>query len=98
MTCCCSSGRWWRRNAPRQLRPLKSAAELLVEPVEGAPHVSPRLLGWLKLTHEKALLDDDWSRSGRPDARWDSYSMAPLASWPRFDLIDSAYVIALLAD
>jgi len=52
----------------------------------------------LKLLHAKALVDDDWSRSGGPDPSWDSYSTAPLTSWPRFDLIDSAYPIVLLAD
>jgi len=78
--------------------PLESAAELGVEPVEGVPHVPPRLLDWSKLLHAKALVDDDWSRSGAPDPSWDSYSTAPLTSWPRFDLIDSAYPIVLLAD
>src|SRR5207244_12715301 len=83
---------------PRRGKPLESAAELTVEPVEEVPQVPPRVLGWLKLLHHKALVDDDWSRSGAPDARWDSYSTAPLASWPRFDLIESANVLALLAD
>ena len=98
MSCCCPSGRWWYRSAPRSRKPVEAAAELTVDPVEEAPHIPPRLLGWLKLLHGKALVDDDWSRSGAPDPSWDSYSQAPLTSWPRFDLVDSANVIALLAD
>jgi hypothetical protein len=43
-------------------------------------------------------LDDDWSRSGTPDPRWDSYSYPPLVSWPRFDLIDASCAVAVLAD
>ena len=98
MSCCCSSGRWWHRSAPRRRKPLESAAELAVDRVEEVPHIPPRLLGWLKVLHHKALINDDWSRSGAPDPGWDSYSTAPLTSWPRFDLIESAYAIALLAD
>src|SRR2546423_167833 len=98
MSCCCPSGRWWYRSAPRRTEPLESGAELAVEPVEEVPYIPPRLLGWLKLLHHKARVDDDWSRAGAPDASWDSYSTAPLTSWPRFDLINSAYAIALLAD
>jgi hypothetical protein len=78
--------------------PLESAAELTVEPVEAVAHVAPRLLGWLKLLHHKSLLQDDWSRFGAPDRRWDRYSTVPLMSWRRFDLVDSAYAIALLAE
>jgi len=98
MSCCCPSGRWWHGSAPRRERPLEFATELTVEPAGEAPHVPPRLLGWLKLLHRKACIDDDWSRSGAPHPSWDSYSGAPLTSWPRFDLIESALVVAVLAD
>ena len=98
MSCCCSSGRWWYRSAPRRTKPVQTAAELAVESVDDAPHVPARLLGWLKLVHEKARLADDWSRSGAPDPRWDGYSGVPMGSWPRFDLIQSANTIAVLAD
>ena len=56
------------------------------------------MLGWLRVIHEKASLRDDWSRAGTPDERWDSYSTVPLLSWPRFDLIDTSYAIAVLSD
>jgi hypothetical protein len=69
-----------------------------VRPVPDVPGVPPRPLGWLKFLHHKVGLDDDWSRSGRPDPRWDGYSHAPLLSWPRFDLIDASYALAVLAD
>lgn len=78
--------------APRRRKPLESAAELLVDPVEKVPRIPPRLLGWSKLLYDKGLVDDAWSRSGACDPRWDSYSTAPLTPWPRFHLTDAANV------
>ncbi|HTY97534.1 MAG TPA: hypothetical protein VMB91_10885 [Solirubrobacteraceae bacterium] len=50
------------------------------------------------MLYDKSARLDDWSRGGTPDERWDSYSTSPFLSWPRFDLIDSSYAIAVLAD
>ena len=99
MSCCpTASGKWWLRTAPPAVgapqggRPLRPASS------QGAPSIPPQLLGWLRVIHEKASLRDDWSRAGTPDERWDSYSTVPLLSWPRFDLIDTSYAIAVLSD
>lgn len=62
------------------------------------PGIPPRPLGWLKFLHHKVGLDDDWSRSGTPDPRWDSYSTSPMLSWPRFDLTEASYALPVLAD
>ena len=99
MSCCpTSSEQWWLRTAPPALSAPLHGQPLRPRSSEGAPAIPPRLLGWLKVIHEKASLRDDWSRAGTPNERWDSYSTAPLLSWPRFDLIDSSYAIAVLAD
>jgi hypothetical protein len=43
------------------------------------------------------MTPDDWSRDGRPHPHWDDRSDPPLTSWPRFDLVDSAPALALMA-
>ncbi len=59
--------------------------------------LSDRSLGWLRYLHRKAHTPDDWSRAGRPHPHWDDRSDAPMASWHRFDLVDSSYAMGLMA-
>lgn len=100
MSCCPQPvAKWWVRQPPK----ARSAGPRLGSPLspsvaDTAPSIPPPLLGWLKVLHRKAHLPDDWSRAGTPDPSWDSYSTAPFLSWHRFDLIDSSYAIAVLAD
>ena len=51
--------------------------------------LSDRSVGWLRYLHRKATTPDDWSRDGRPHPHWDDRSDPPMASWHRFDLVDS---------
>lgn len=57
-----------------------------------------RSLGWLRYLYRKATTPDDWSQAGQPHPHWDNRSGPPMTSWHRFDLIDSSYAIALMAD
>jgi hypothetical protein len=57
-----------------------------------------RSLGWLRYLHRKATTPDDWSQAGHPHPHWDNYTGPPMLSWHRFDLIDSSYAVALMAD
>ena len=70
----------------------------MAEPAE----LSPRARGWLRYVHRKATaaLDaaDDWSSGGRPAPWWDDRSTPPVLNFPRFDLSESSYAIALMAD
>lgn len=99
MSCCPTAPRqWWLRAAPPAKAAPLGGRPLAPGRTEGAPAVPAQVLGWLRVLHEKATRHDDWSRTGTPDERWDSYSTSPMLSWPRFDLIDSSYAIAVLAD
>ena len=57
-----------------------------------------RSLSWLRYLYRKATTPDDWSRQGSPHPHWDDRTGEPMLSWHRFDLVDSAYSIALMAD
>ena len=57
-----------------------------------------RSLGWLRYLYRKATTPDDWSRSGHPHPHWDNKTGPPMTSFHRFDLIDSAYAMALMSD
>ncbi len=65
--------------------------------VKTPTELSERSLGWLRYLHRKAHTPDDWNRDGKPHPHWDDRSDAPMASWPRFDLVDSSYAMALMA-
>ncbi|MGO9195596.1 MAG: hypothetical protein ACLQK4_00525 [Acidimicrobiales bacterium] len=60
--------------------------------------LSDRNLGWLRYIHRKATTTDSWERDGRPHDHWDNRSDPPMTSWRRFDLLDSCYAVALMAD
>lgn len=62
------------------------------------PGLSDRSLGWLRYLHRKATTSDSWERHGAPHPHWDAHSDPPMLSWHRFDLIDSAYAMALMSD
>ena len=62
------------------------------------PELSPRSIGWLRYLYRKATTPDSWDRDGHPHPHWDDRSEAPMLSWHRFDLIDSTYAVALMAD
>ena len=57
-----------------------------------------RSLGWLRYLHRKATTPDNWSQAGQPHPHWDNSTGPPMLSWHRFDLIDSSYAVALMAD
>ena len=59
--------------------------------------LSARSLGWLRYLDRKAHTPDNWNRDGRPHAHWDNRSDPPMASWHRFDLVESSYAIGLMA-
>jgi Linalool dehydratase/isomerase len=60
--------------------------------------LSERSRGWLKYLHRKANTPDNWDREGHPSPMWDGKSSPPMLSFPRFDLLDSSYAMALMAD
>jgi hypothetical protein len=62
------------------------------------PPLSDRNLGWLRYLHRKAMTPDSWEREGHPHEHWDNRSDAPMLCYHRFDLIDSTYAVALMAD
>jgi hypothetical protein len=66
--------------------------------IDDYPELDSRAQGWLRYLHRKATTPDDWDRSGRPHPHWDDLSDPPMLCWHRFDLIDSTYAIALMAD
>jgi hypothetical protein len=62
------------------------------------PTLDERAQGWLRYLHRKATTPDDWDRTGHPHPHWDDHSDPPMLCWHRFDLIDSTYAVALMAD
>jgi hypothetical protein len=74
------------------------AAVRIRKTVAGVPALSARSQGWLRYIFRKATTADNWGRDGAPHPHWDNKSEAPMLSWHRFDLIDSCYAVALMAD
>ena len=60
--------------------------------------LSDRDVGWLRYLHRKATTPDSWDRDGHPHEHWDTESDPPMLCWYRFDLIDSTYAVAMMAD
>ena len=60
--------------------------------------LSERARGWLKYLYRKAMVDDDWSKDGRPSEMWDDKSLPPMGNFHRFDAVDSSYAITLMSD
>lgn len=63
-----------------------------------APSLNARARGWLRFLWRKATTPDDWSERGTPHPWWDRYSSEPVLSFPRFDLSESSYAVAVMAD
>lgn len=63
-----------------------------------AQALSDRDIGWLRYLHRKVTTPDSWERDGRPHEHWDNLSDPPMLCWHRFDLIDSTYAVAMMAD
>jgi hypothetical protein len=57
-----------------------------------------RSLGWLRFIWDKATTADDWSSRGEPHPWWDRDSTAPMCSFPRFDLNETAYALPIYCD
>ena len=68
------------------------------EPANGKPHLTPRARGWLKHVFTKATTPDDWTSGGKPHEWWDSRSGPPMTNYQRFDLHESSYSLAIMAD
>jgi hypothetical protein len=66
-------------------------------PTEPAP-LDARAIGWLRYLHRKATTPDSWDKDGHPHEHWDDQSDPPMLCWHRFDLIDSTYAVAMMAD
>jgi hypothetical protein len=62
------------------------------------PTLDERSVGWLRYLHRKATTPDSWEKDGEPHEHWDDTSDPPMLCWHRFDLIDSTYAVALMAD
>ncbi len=60
--------------------------------------LSDRDLGWLRYLYRKATTPDSWDKDGTPHPHWDDISTPPMLCFKRFDLIDSTYAVALMAD
>jgi len=60
--------------------------------------LNERTRGWLRFLWDKTTTPDDWSSRGTPHAWWDRQSSAPMCSFPRFDLTESACILPVLAD
>ena len=67
----------------------------MTKAIEG---LNTRARGWLRHVYRKATTPDDWSRAGEPKKWWDRYSTPPMLNFPRFDLSESAYALAIMAD
>lgn len=66
--------------------------------VEGSGlRLKPEVRGWVRHLWRKAMTPDDWSSRGEPHPWWDGKSLAPMLSFPRFDLSESSYGLLLLA-
>jgi Linalool dehydratase/isomerase len=64
---------------------------------------APRILdeqarGWLRHMWEKATTPDDWSSTGEPHPWWDRDSTPPMCTFPRFDLFEPSYALAIMSD
>lgn len=66
--------------------------------VRGYPATSDRCRGWLRYLYRKATTADNWDKNGKPHDHWDALTGEPTTSWHRFDLIQSSYAMALMAD
>jgi len=62
------------------------------------PAINERGRGWLRFIWDKATTPDDWSSRGEPLPWWDRDSTAPMCTFPRFDLGETAYALPIYSD
>jgi len=62
------------------------------------PELSDRARGWLRYLWRKSTTPDDWTEDGQPHAWWDRTTGPPMTNFPRFDLQESSYALAMMAD
>ena len=92
------------RAEPRRTPRLRAYAGAERGPVRGrimtivTGVLSDRDLGWLRYLHRKATTPDRLGPRRAPAPHWDDVSDPPMLCWHRFDLIDSTYAVALMAD
>jgi Linalool dehydratase/isomerase len=60
--------------------------------------INERGRGWLRFIWEKATTPDEWSSNGEPHSWWDRDSTAPMCTFPRFDLGETAYALPVYVD
>ena len=75
-----------------------TTASAIDRTASGPTVLSDRDVGWLRYLHRKATTEDSWDREGHPHDHWDNTSTPPMLCWYRFDLIDSTYAVAMMAD
>ena len=68
------------------------------EEQENPPELPQRARGWLRYMYRKAVVDDDWSKTGHPSEMWDDKTGPPLTNFHRFDAFFSSFAIALMSD
>lgn len=66
--------------------------------MSGRAGLDERARGWLRHMWEKSTTPDDWTSAGEPHPWWDRYSAPPMCAFPRFDLFESAYALAIASD
>jgi hypothetical protein len=62
------------------------------------PELGDRARGWLRHLWRKATTPDDWTEDGEPHPWWDRTTGPPMTNFPRFDLQESSYALAMMAD
>ena len=62
------------------------------------PELGDRARGWLRYLWRKSTTPDDWTEDGQPHAWWDRTTGPPMTNFPRFDLQESSYALAMMAD
>src|SRR5262249_38092324 len=90
-----------RGRSERCGRPLRRGRRGAIrgERVSTAPKaLSDRDIGWLRSLPRKETTPDSWARDGHPPEHGDNVSDEPMLCWYRFDLIDSTYAVAMMAD
>jgi len=93
--------RWGKVLAARR---KNSALQVLPRSAPEATGLSLRARGWLHHLWRKATAphgsgkEDDWTASGKPHEWWDMRTGAPMNSFPRFDLHESSYAVALMSE
>jgi hypothetical protein len=76
----------------------ESPEDAMPEEQENPPELPQRARGWLRYVYRKAVVDDDWSKTGHPSEMWDDKTGPPTSNFHRFDAFFSSFAIALMSD